>query len=211
MAAAFPVTTAFELPGTVVERNLGITFGLVVRAMGFSKTVAGGISSLRQGEVSLRLLRDRQGTRRSRRLRQRGGRHAVGMSEPGGGAPAGRRSLLGDADRERLIVLLREHYAAGRLDLDDLRHRVGVVLAAAYAEEAAVALADLPPAGVSDTAAAGRVGDSRGRHAQTRKPELGWVPTAERFRDPSSGVIMRVWIDPSDESRHYVPDDAATP
>jgi uncharacterized protein YbjQ (UPF0145 family) len=51
-AAAFPVTTAFELPGTVVERNLGITFGLVVRAMGFSKTVAGGFSSLRQGEVS---------------------------------------------------------------------------------------------------------------------------------------------------------------
>jgi hypothetical protein len=24
-------------------------------------------------------------------------------------------------------------------------------------------------------------------------------------------VIMRVWIDPSDESRHYVPDDAPTP
>ena len=67
------------------------------------------------------------------------------MSEPGGGAPAGRRSLLGDADRERLIVLLREHYAAGRLDLDDLRHRVGIVLAAAYAEEAVVALAGLRP------------------------------------------------------------------
>jgi uncharacterized protein YbjQ (UPF0145 family) len=50
--AAFPVTTAFELPGKVVEQNLGIAFGLVVRAMGFSKTVAGGISSLRQGEVS---------------------------------------------------------------------------------------------------------------------------------------------------------------
>src|ERR1039457_1267765 len=50
-AAAFPVTTASELPGAVVERNLGVTFGLVVRAMGFSRTVAGGISSLRQGEV----------------------------------------------------------------------------------------------------------------------------------------------------------------
>jgi hypothetical protein len=133
------------------------------------------------------------------------------MSEPRGGAPAGRRSLLGDADRERLVGLLREHYAAGRLDLDDLRHRVGVVLAAVYAEEAAVALADLPPAGVPDTPGAGRGGDSRGRHAQTRKPEPGWVPTAERFRDPSSGVIRRVWIDPSDESRHYVPDDAPTP
>jgi uncharacterized protein YbjQ (UPF0145 family) len=51
-AGAFPVTTAFELPGMVVERNLGITFGLVVRAMGLGKTVAGGISSLRQGEIS---------------------------------------------------------------------------------------------------------------------------------------------------------------
>ena len=133
------------------------------------------------------------------------------MSEPGGGASAGRRWLLGDADREHLIALLREHYAAGRLDLDGLRHRVGVVLAAAYAEEAAVALAGLPPAGVPDTPGAGRGRGSRGRHAQARKPEPGWVPTAERFRDPSSGVIMRVWIDPSDESRHYVPDDAPTP
>ena len=132
------------------------------------------------------------------------------MSEPEGGASAGRRSLLGDADRERLIVLLREHYAAGRLDLDDLRRRVGVVLAAAYTEEAAVALADLPATGVPDTPGTGRGGDSRGRHAQTRKPEPGWVPTAERFRDPASGVIVRVWIDPSDESRHYVPDDAST-
>jgi Domain of unknown function (DUF1707) len=135
------------------------------------------------------------------------------MSEAGGGASAGRRSRLGDADRERLVALLREHYAAGRLDLDDLRHRVGVVLAAAYAEEAAAALADLPPAdlppaGVSDTPSAGRGRSSRGRHSQARKPEPGWIPTAERFRDPSSGVIMRVWIDPSDERRHYVPDDA---
>ena len=29
-AAAFPVTTASELPGAVVERNLGVTFGLAV-------------------------------------------------------------------------------------------------------------------------------------------------------------------------------------
>jgi Domain of unknown function (DUF1707) len=133
------------------------------------------------------------------------------MSEPGGGAPAGRRSLLGDADRKRLVALLSEHYAAGRLDLDDLRHRVGVVLTATYAEQAAVALAGLPPADVPDTPRAGRHGGSRGRHAQTRKPEPGWMPTAERFRDPSSGVIMRVWVDPSDESRHYVPDDAPAP
>jgi len=129
------------------------------------------------------------------------------MSEPGGSAPVERRLLLGDADRERLVALLREHYAAGRLDLDDLRHRVGVVLAAAYAEQAAAALAGLPPAGVPDTPGAARHRSPRRRHAQTRKPEPAWLPTAERFRDPSSGVIMRVWIDPSDDSRHYVPDD----
>ena len=51
-AITFPVTSAFELPGMRVERSLGITFGLVVRSMGFSKAVTGGISSLRQGEVS---------------------------------------------------------------------------------------------------------------------------------------------------------------
>jgi uncharacterized protein YbjQ (UPF0145 family) len=51
-AGAFPVTTAFELPGMAVERNLGVVFGLVVRAMGFTNAVTGGISSLRQGEVS---------------------------------------------------------------------------------------------------------------------------------------------------------------
>ena len=130
------------------------------------------------------------------------------MSEHGGGAPAGRRSKFGDADRERLVALLREHYAAGRLDLDDLRRRVGVVLAAANAEQATVALADLPPAGVLDTPAVGRRRGSRWRHAEASEPEPGWMRTAERFRDPSSGVIMRVWIDPSDESRHYVPDDA---
>jgi DNA-binding CsgD family transcriptional regulator len=130
------------------------------------------------------------------------------VSEHGGGVPAGRRSPLGDADRERLVALLREHYAVGRLDLDDLRRRVGVVLAAANAEQATVALADLPPAGVPDTPGAGRRRGSRGRHAQASEPEPGWMRTAERFRDPYSGVIMRVWIDPSDESRHYVPDDA---
>jgi DNA-binding SARP family transcriptional activator len=62
--------------------------------------------------------------------------------------------------------------------------------------------------GVPSTPGTGRRARRRGRHGQTRKPEPGWVPTAERFRDPPTGVIVRVWIDPSDESRHYVPDDA---
>ena len=72
-------------------------------------------------------------------------------------------------------------------------------------------LANAERTGVPSTAGARRRVRRRGRHAQTRKPKPGWVPTDERFRDPASGVIVRVWLDPSDESRHYVPDDAPTP
>ena len=76
-------------------------------------------------------------------------------------------------------------------------------------EQAELAIAERT--GVPGTAGAGHRARRRGRHAQTRKPEPGWVPTDERFRDPASGVIVRVWLDPSNESRHYVPDDAPTP
>jgi Domain of unknown function (DUF1707) len=110
--------------------------------------------------------------------------------------------------------LLREHYAAGRLSLDELRRRAGIVLSAGYADEAAAVLADLPggSVGLGGGVPAGKAGRRSGwlarkGHAQTHKPEPGWVSTSERFRDPSSGVIMRVWIDPSDQSRHYIPDD----
>lgn len=58
--------------------------------------------------------------------------------------PAYGRSLIGDADRDWLTTVLREHYAAGRLSLEDLRRRVAVVLSVRYADEAAAALAGLP-------------------------------------------------------------------
>lgn len=45
-----------------------------------------------------------------------------------------------------------------------------------------------------------------GRHGQSDHPAAAWQPTEESFRDPSSGALMRVWIDPGDGSRHYVPD-----
>jgi uncharacterized protein YbjQ (UPF0145 family) len=51
-AAAFPVTTALELTGMTVDRDLGVAFGLVVRSMGFAKAVGAGFKALRQGEVS---------------------------------------------------------------------------------------------------------------------------------------------------------------
>jgi DUF1707 SHOCT-like domain len=119
-----------------------------------------------------------------------------------------------DADRERLIVLLREHYARGELELDELSRRVGIVLAATYTDEAAAALTGLPQLTLSESftpglAPTGQAKPRRRRgHAQAAAPGPGWVPTDERFRDPTTQVVMRVWIDPADLSRHYVPDAA---
>jgi len=122
-----------------------------------------------------------------------------------GSAPGGPRRLAAEADRERLVVLLREHYALGLLDLDELDRRVSVVLSARYLDEAGSAVADLPQLAGPGTTARRPVKQRRG-HAQAAKPAAGWIPTAERFRDPTTQAVMRVWIDPADQSRHYVPE-----
>ncbi len=116
-----------------------------------------------------------------------------------------------DADRDRLLSLLREHYALGHLDDAELDRRTGIVLAARDASEFGDAMNGLPalaggaggPGGPSAAATDWR---SRHRHAQSDQPEVGWVPTSERFRDPASRQIVRVWVDPADGSRHYVPE-----
>jgi Domain of unknown function (DUF1707) len=114
------------------------------------------------------------------------------------------RAPAGDADKDRLLGLLREHYALGNLDDAELDRRTGIVLGARYADEAAAAVSGLPL--LASQGPAPRPGRSRRRHAQTDRPAAGWVPTSERFRDPTSRLIMRVWIDPADDSRHYVPE-----
>jgi hypothetical protein len=126
--------------------------------------------------------------------------------------PGGPRPLAREADRERLVALLREHYAQGQLDHEQLDRRVGIVLSARFLDEAASAVADLPQlpqlAGPAGSAAARPAGRRRG-HAQAATPAAGWIPTEERFRDPTTRAVMRVWIDPADQSRHYVPEPDA--
>ena len=110
-----------------------------------------------------------------------------------------------EADRERLVALLREHYALGQLDLDQLDRRVGTVLSAQYMDDAAAAVADLPVLGNMETTGSRPAKQRRG-HAQAASPAAGWIPTDERFRDPTTRAVIRVWIDPADQSRHYVPE-----
>jgi len=125
-----------------------------------------------------------------------------------GSAPGGPRRLAGEADRERLVALLREHYALGQLDDDELDRRVGAVLGARYLDEAASAVTYLPQL-AAPGAAGGRPARQRRGHAQAAEPAAGWIPTNERFRDPTTRAVMRVWIDPADQSRHYVPEPGA--
>jgi len=48
------------------------------------------------------------------------------------------------------------------------------------------------------------------RHGESPHPAPGWRRTDEVFRDPSSDRIMRVWLDPDDGTRHYVPENPRT-
>ncbi|HEX5189898.1 MAG TPA: DUF1707 domain-containing protein [Streptosporangiaceae bacterium] len=122
-----------------------------------------------------------------------------------GGPDTGRpRARARDADRDSLLALLREHYALGNLDDAELDRRTGLVLGAAYTDEAAAALNGLPLLSGQDQLP--RPPRSRRRHGQADRPGPGWVPTSERFRDPASRQIVRVWVDPADDSRHYVPE-----
>ena len=56
--------------------------------------------------------------------------------------PGGLRPLATEADRERLVALLREHYAVGLFGLDELDRRVGTVLSARFLDEAGAAVTD---------------------------------------------------------------------
>jgi uncharacterized protein YbjQ (UPF0145 family) len=47
-----PMTTALELPGMQVSENIGVCYGLVVRSMGLSGSVAASFKGLRRGEIS---------------------------------------------------------------------------------------------------------------------------------------------------------------
>jgi hypothetical protein len=44
------------------------------------------------------------------------------------------------------------------------------------------------------------------RHGESTMPAGHWQPTDEIFVDPTTRRRMRVWVDPNDGSRHYVPE-----
>src|SRR5436309_7556392 len=59
---------------------------------------------------------------------------------------------IGDSDRDQISDVLSEHVAEGRLTIDELDQRLGILYAARTRSEAAAVLADLPPLAAPGTA-----------------------------------------------------------
>jgi hypothetical protein len=97
---------------------------------------------------------------------------------------------------EKLAAIVGRHYAAGRFDGEELERRLDLALAGSHD-----ALDGLPPL----PAIAPRRRWSR-RHGEASAVQPTWVPTKERFVDPTTQRVMRVWVDPADHARHYVAD-----
>lgn len=104
---------------------------------------------------------------------------------------------------ERVVAALRRQLAAGALTLADFDRRTAQVYGAADMAHARAALDDLPPL----PAAAPRHRRWGRRHAEAEHADPSWLATDELFRDPSTGRVMRVWLDPGDGSRHYLEED----
>jgi hypothetical protein len=120
--------------------------------------------------------------------------------------PDSARAPLTDELRDRIAEALGRHFVAGRIDSDALTQRVDAVYGAQFADEAEAAVADLPrPDAPAPPSGKGRHSWFRRRgHGESERAQPGWRPTPERFQDPTTDRIMRVWIDPADGKRHYV-------
>ena len=114
--------------------------------------------------------------------------------------------LLGDAERERLFETLKLHAAQGRIGTEELERRVEVLTLAQTREDALAVLSDLLPLTTTgEPPRAPRPRWGRG-HGDADAPAPGWESTNERFRDPRTNKVMRVWVD-GEGGRHYVVDD----
>jgi len=76
---------------------------------------------------------------------------------------AGNEMRVGDAEREGVAAELREHYASGRLTLDELNERIDKTFAAKTRGDLNALMTDLPsrrPGGAAGLPEAGPTGDS---------------------------------------------------
>jgi hypothetical protein len=103
-----------------------------------------------------------------------------------------------DARGEAAAAALGRHYTEDRIDADELSRRLDL----AYGGDVSAALDGLPPLEPMPE----RKRRWGRRHGESDAAQPGWLPTKERFMDPTTRRVMRVWIDPARGERHYVPE-----
>src|ERR1700716_1671413 len=101
--------------------------------------------------------------------------------------------LLSEADRERMFEALKRHAAEGRLGIEELERRVEAIARADSREQAAAVMADLPALDLSTPRRPERRPQWGRGHGEAAGTDPSWQPTKERFRDPKTRKIMRVW------------------
>jgi hypothetical protein len=84
----------------------------------------------------------------------------------------------GDAEREAVAGQLREHYAAGRLTMDEFRARLDAAYAAATESDLSRVTADLPAAGPAPTAGVAWEGARAARPHRAAGPRRRWAAPA---------------------------------
>jgi hypothetical protein len=73
----------------------------------------------------------------------------MGADRMPGGADRGFR--ISDSDRDQISAVLGQHEAEGRLTVEELDQRLGILYAAKTREQAAAVVADLPPLAATET------------------------------------------------------------
>ncbi len=223
------MTTALELPGMTVRENLGVVYGLVVRSMGFAGSVAASFKALRRGEISqyTQLLEDSRRHAIDRmvdnaRLMDADAVVAVRFDSSEIGqqfteivaygtavkvAPTRRaRELTSAARRRRPGAAVRSAQPArrrGRLDIAGSGAPRGGRRRGADQGGGGHG-AGGPAAAARRVAVPARARAADAVTATQTRPAADWRPTAERFRDPRTNRVMRVWED-AGGGRHYLP------
>ena len=107
---------------------------------------------------------------------------------------------VSEEEQQALLEALHRHLAAGRLDLEQFDARAARMYRASTRAAARAVLEGLPLLPATDSRVRRR---GRRRRWEEVSVQQHWVATDEVFRDPTSGRVMRVWVDPTDGTRHY--------
>ncbi len=94
---------------------------------------------------------------------------------------------IGDSDREAAASVLREHYAAGRLTLEEFNQRLDATFAARTQGQLSQITRDLPHVGIP---AAGRPVTSGGPRRERARERCGYAPHSGRHVLPSIIALM---------------------